>query len=81
VFDMVLSPGSIPSTTGYSFAAGTSMAAPVVAGVAALIVGKEGPLPPAQLEARLRMSADDLGKPGNDDYYGGGFVNALRAVQ
>jgi len=81
VFVMVLSPGSIPSTTGYSFAAVTSMAAPVVAGVAALIVGKEGPLPPAQLEARLRMSADDLGKPGNDDYYGGGFVNALRAVQ
>jgi subtilisin family serine protease len=81
VFDMVLSPGSITTNTGYSFAAGTSMAAPVVAGVAALIVGKYGPLPPAQVEAILRQSADDLGKPGNDDFYGHGFVNALRAVQ
>jgi subtilisin family serine protease len=81
VFDMVLSPGSITTNTGYSFAAGTSMASPVVAGVAALIVGKYGPLPPAQVEAILRQSADDLGKPGNDDFYGRGFVNALRAVQ
>ena len=51
------------------------------AGVAALIIGKNGPLPPAQVEAILRQSADDLGKPGNDDFYGRGFVNAGRAVQ
>ena len=57
------------------------MASPAAAGVAALIVGKYGPLPPAQLEARLRASADDLGKPGNDDFYGAGRVNAGRAVQ
>jgi subtilisin family serine protease len=82
VFDMVISPGSNPATTGYSFAAGTSMAAPHVAGVAALIIGKNGGwMHPAQVEAALRASADDLGKPGNDDFYGGGFVNALRAVQ
>jgi hypothetical protein len=24
---------------------------------------------------------DDLGKPGNDEFYGAGFVNALRAVE
>jgi subtilisin family serine protease len=82
VFDMVISPGSLVSIGGYFFAAGTSMAAPHVAGVAALIIGKNGgPMHPAQVEAALRASADDLGKPGNDDYYGGGFVNALRAVQ
>jgi subtilisin family serine protease len=80
-FDMVVSPASITTNTGYSWAAGTSMAAPAVAGVAALIIGKNGPMHPAQVEALLRKSADDLGKPGNDDYYGGGFVNALRAVQ
>jgi len=82
-FDMVMAPvrGSGTSTTTYSWAAGTSMASPMVAGVAALIVGKYGPLPPAQIAARLRQSADDLGKPGNDDYYGLGRVNALRAVQ
>jgi subtilisin family serine protease len=58
------------------------MAAPHVAGVAALIIQKNGgSMKPAQVEAALRRSADDLGKPGNDDFYGAGFVNALRAVQ
>ena len=82
VFDMVLSPASITTNTGYSWAAGTSMAAPHVAGVAALIIEHNGgPMTPAQVEAALRKSADDLGKPGNNDFYGAGFVNALRAVQ
>ncbi len=80
--DMVMSPGSIPGNTGYFWAAGTSMAAPHVAGVAALIIGKHGgSMKPSQVEAALRRSADDLGKPGNDDFYGAGFVNALRAIQ
>ena len=83
VFDMVAAPsrGGATSTSSYSWAAGTSMASPAVAGVAALIVGKFGAMSPAQLEARLRASADDLGKPGNDDYYGRGRVNAFRAIQ
>jgi subtilisin family serine protease len=83
VFDFVLSPGTLgPDNTGYAFAAGTSMAAPAVAGVAALIVEKHGgSMKPAQVEAALRQSADDLGKPGNDAFYGHGSVNALRAVQ
>jgi subtilisin family serine protease len=58
------------------------MAAPHVAGVAALIIEKNsGSMKPAQVLSALQHSADDLGKPGNDDFYGGGFVNALRAVQ
>jgi subtilisin family serine protease len=57
------------------------MAAPAAAGVAALIVGKFGRIGPAQVEARLRSSSDDLGKPGNDDAYGMGRVNAFRAIQ
>ncbi|HSB55252.1 MAG TPA: S8 family serine peptidase [Gemmatimonadales bacterium] len=83
VFDMVISPASINgSNSGYSFAAGTSMAAPIVAGVAALIIEKNGgSMSPAQVKAALLHSADDLGKPGNDDFYGRGFVNAARAVQ
>jgi hypothetical protein len=28
----------------------------------------------------LVQSADDEGKPGNDPFYGSGFVNARRAV-
>ena len=36
---------------------------------------------PAAVEAALRASADDLGKPGKDDAYGAGRVNAARAAQ
>jgi subtilisin family serine protease len=83
VFDMVMAPcrGSGSSISSYCWAAGTSMASPAVAGVAALIVGRFGHIPPSQVQARLLQSADDLGKPGNDDFYGGGRVNAFRAVQ
>ena len=83
VFDLVMAPcrGSGTSNSTYCWAAGTSMASPAVAGVAALILGKNGKMHPAQLEAALRASADDLGKPGQDDTYGDGRVNAWRAVQ
>jgi len=83
VLDMVMAPcrGGGGSISSYCWAAGTSMASPAVAGVAALIVGKFGNVGPAEIERRLRQSADDLGKPGNDDFYGRGRVNALTAIQ
>jgi lantibiotic leader peptide-processing serine protease len=83
VFDMVLSPGSLyPATAGYFFAAGTSMSAPAVAGVAALIVEDMGGAKnPTAVEAKLRSSSDDEGTLGVDPVYGFGFVNAQRAVQ
>jgi subtilisin family serine protease len=83
VFDLVFAPGGYSASGGssYSWAAGTSMAAPHVAGVAALIIGKHGgSMAPSEVERILRASADDLGKPGNDAIYGGGRVNAARAV-
>ena len=74
---MVLS----PSTGGYWFGAGTSQAAPHVAGVAALIIeANGGSMHPSHVKEALLESSDDLGKPGNDDYYGQGRVNAYNAV-
>ncbi len=76
---MILSPSY--GTGSYTWADGTSMAAPNVAGVVALIMQSHGGhLSPARVEAILRSSSDDLGKPGNDDYYGQGRVNAYNAI-
>jgi subtilisin family serine protease len=78
VFDMYLS----TSRAGYSWAAGTSMASPVTAAVAALIIEKAGGnISPALVEAELRRGALDLGKPGNDAVYGHGWVNAFGSVR
>lgn len=82
VYDMVLSPGGTnPAGTAWSyyFAAGTSMAAPHVAGLAALIVGEYGSLPPAQLKALIQKSAVDLYKPAADPWSGKGRIDAARA--
>jgi len=83
VFDMVLSPGTIyPEKDGYFFAAGTSMSAPAVAGVAALIVEKMGlARNPDAVATKLRSSSDDLLPLGVDKAYGYGFVNAGNAVR
>jgi hypothetical protein len=74
VLDMVLSDyGMWPYLY---FAYGTSMAAPHVSGVAALILSANGgKMTPAQLAAALRASALDLGKRGQDDSYGQGFIH------
>lgn len=78
VFDLVVSttPG------GWSWMRGTSMAAPHVSGVAALIIGANGgDMHPAQVERQLRRGADDLGKRGQDDFYGAGRVNAYGSLR
>jgi subtilisin family serine protease len=84
--DYVLStwPPTLPSPieqTGFNLEVGTSMAAPHVAGIAALVWSTNPTLSRDQVEAILSETADDLGAPGRDDRYGYGRVNALRAVQ
>ena len=88
VFNMVITSSTSFGPAGkferkgtWNFAYGTSVAAPHVCGVAALAIQAHGGnLTPAELKTILQQSADDLGKPGNDDFYGAGRVNALRAV-
>lgn len=81
VFDLVLSTSrGLTANGGFSFAAGTSMAAPAVAAVAALIKQRNPAMDAAQLKTELARSATDEGKVGQDNFYGSGYVNALRAV-
>ncbi|HEX6928158.1 MAG TPA: S8 family serine peptidase, partial [Gammaproteobacteria bacterium] len=78
VFDLVF---STSSDGAYFWSGGTSMAAPHVSGVAALIIGKNGgSMAPADVVAELKRTALDLGEHGDDDVHGDGAVNASTAV-
>jgi subtilisin family serine protease len=76
-YDMVAS----TTSQGFAFAAGTSMAAPHVAGVAALIVAKNGgQMAPIEVTKQLLKTADNIDGKGASVSFGKGRVNALRAV-
>ncbi len=75
----------VPETAGtYYMLSGTSMAAPVVSGAAALLLQKYPTLSPDTVKARLMLSADKWSDPsGNSDpcTYGAGYLNILAALQ
>jgi len=68
--------------TGWSYgtSSSTRAAAAHVAGVAALVLSAHPDYSADQVEQAIEQSADDLGLPGRDDYYGYGRVNAYRAL-
>ncbi len=75
-------------TLGYTSGfGGTSSAAPLAAGVCALMLTANPDLTVPQIKDILRRSADKIGPPqaydanGHSIYYGYGRINALRAVQ
>jgi serine protease len=74
-------PGTFGLPSGYY---GTSMAAPHVAGVAALVIasGRLGPDPtPNAVTDLLETTARDLGAPGADPRYGHGLLDAAAALR
>jgi subtilisin family serine protease len=64
----------------YARFSGTSLAAPHVAGVAALLKARNANLTAEQIVARIENNATDLGEPARDDSYGFGLLNARCAV-
>jgi serine protease len=64
---------------GYAWLQGTSMAAPQVTGVAAVVASVTG-LRGSQLRSRIESTADDLGAGGYDETFGAGRLNGYRAV-
>ncbi|UCE58493.1 MAG: S8 family serine peptidase [Phycisphaerales bacterium] len=80
----VCAPGSniwstIPGD-GYEYRSGTSMAAPHVSGLAALIKSYAPYLANDEIRAVINSTADDLGEDGWDDHYGWGRINAFDAL-
>lgn len=65
---------------GYQAWSGTSMASPVVAGVAALLYAQNPSRTPAQVEQLLEQTAVDLGAAGWDQLYGWGRIDAGQAL-
>ena len=67
-------------TPTYAFYQGTSMAAPHVTGVAALLLAREPGLTAAALRNRLTQFAVDVDNNGPDVLYGAGIVNARNSL-
>lgn len=68
------------SDGSYRAASGTSFAAPVTAGVVALMMSARPTLSAAQVESLLYSTATDLGTAGRDIYFGHGRIDAAAAV-
>ena len=88
---VIAAPGAEISTTagrwpdlregGYvTVPGGTSAAAPMVAGAAALIRAKFPEASAAEVIDRLVQTADDAGPPGRDSEYGFGRLNVVKAL-
>jgi subtilisin family serine protease len=85
-WDSRVPPGADPSvapTHGQGFRAlsGTSMASPIVAGLAALVKTVRPDLTPDEVEGVITGSAVDLGATGRDPVFGAGRIDAFRALQ
>jgi len=65
---------------GYSYMSGTSMAAPFVAGLVALMRQYNPEATVEQIKYALLQATEDLGTPGEDNDYGHGLVDASQLL-
>lgn len=65
---------------GYGYKSGTSMASPHLAGTAALVLAAYPDWSNGEVRSRLQSTADELGNPGRDPWYGFGLVDADEAA-
>ena len=56
------------------------MATPYVAGVAALVASLYPNMAPSSIKSQIERTADNLGTPGFDGFFGNGQINARRAL-
>jgi len=68
------------SKNGESYVSGTSFAAPLVSGAAAILLEAKPYLAPADVKRVLLKTADDLGPSGADNIYGYGALNLTNAL-
>jgi subtilisin family serine protease len=66
--------------TGYRRGTGTSDAAAIVAGAAALVRARYPDLPAGEVVRRLTVTARDAGAAGRDDEYGAGILDPVAAL-
>lgn len=76
---------TVPGSNSYGWQQGTSMAAPHVAGIAALIKSVNGSLSPAMVKQIIKDSADNFASVANyqcdTSICGAGYANAAAALQ
>ncbi|MCZ2289619.1 MAG: S8 family serine peptidase [Anaerolineales bacterium] len=65
---------------GYGYRSGTSMAAPFVSGLAAILIGLPNNYDAGLVEMQMESTALDLGTPGWDTFYGAGLIQMDRAI-
>lgn len=69
------------SDSDYVYLSGTSMATPIVSGVAALAWSLDPSLTNADVRLRLQQTAVDLGAPGRDTSFGFGALDAAAMME
>ncbi|CAK9885965.1 MAG: Extracellular serine protease [Candidatus Erwinia impunctatus] len=79
-FDLYISTGEIRLVPKYDVLTGTSMAAPMVSGAAAIVMQRFPYMTAAQISSVLLTTATDLGDAGIDAVYGWGKLNLQSAI-